>query len=235
MPTAFGHITNYNSFKMQVSVTVLLCLSAFIASPVNAKKDSAAQPQRVSSLSSEDIIAELHRRGIDPNKSLKVIGSSALTQQDKGQKYSVPEIPYTLKPLTGLKGFWVCIEDIAPDAKKDGLDPHQIKVEVELRLRKAGIPIFDKINSDGNDTMAALDVNIKASKDDTGLYRYSLLVEATESVALLRSPQCFTSAATWSTISYGTVGGDKMAASLEQEVNDAVDRLANVYLAQNPK
>ena len=30
---------------------------------------------------------------------------------------------YTQKPLTGLRGVWVCVENIGGDAKQDGLDP----------------------------------------------------------------------------------------------------------------
>lgn len=141
----------------------------------------------------------------------------------------------TDKPLTGLKGVWVCIENIDPDAKKDGLDPDQLKVAVELRLHKAGITVFDKINSDGNDSMATLDVNVKTSKDDSGLYRYSLLLNVTESVNLLRPTKCVTDATTWSTLDYGTVGASKMAPSLCQEIDDQVSKFANDYLAQNPK
>ncbi len=142
---------------------------------------------------------------------------------------------YTQKPLTGLKGVWVCIENIDPDAKKDGLDPDQLKVAVELRLHKAGITVFDKINSDGNDSMATLDVNVKTSKDDSGLYRYSLLLNVSESVDLLRPTKCIADATTWSTLDYGTVGASRMAPSLCQEIDDQVNKFASEYLAQNPK
>lgn len=145
------------------------------------------------------------------------------------------EVVYTDKPLTGLRGVWVCIENLDSDATKDGLDRDQIKVEVELRLRKAGITVFDKLTRDGNDSMAMFYVNITTLKDDTGLYRYMLLLKLEETVSLLRPTSCLASATTWSTASVGTVGANKVAGFLRQDVDDAVDKFANDYLAQNPK
>ena len=98
-----------------------------------------------------------------------------------------------------------------------------------------GITVFDKITDSGNHSMAALDVNIKTSKDDTGLYRYGLLLELSESVSLIRHTSCLASATTWSTTDFGTVGDKKMAVSLCQTIDDEVDKFANDYLAQNPK
>lgn len=142
---------------------------------------------------------------------------------------------YTDKPLTRLKGVWVCIERIDSDAQKDGLDPDQIKVEVELRLRKAGITVFDKINSDGNESRAALDVVINTLKRDDGSYALSPHLDLTETVSLLRPTRCLASATTWTTGNFGTVGANNMAVTLRQIVGDQVDKFANDYLAQNPK
>ena len=142
---------------------------------------------------------------------------------------------YTDKSLTGLKGVWVCVEDIDSDAKKDGLDADQTKVEVELRLRQAGITVFDKINSDGNNSMAYLYVNINAVKNGNGMYGYGLSLSVKEVVNLLRSTPCRTFARTWTTSCAGTVGSNDMATTLRQYVDDEVDRFANDYLAQNPK
>lgn len=142
---------------------------------------------------------------------------------------------YTDKPLTGLKGVWVCVEDIDSDAKKDGLDPDQIKVEVELRLRKAGITVFDKLDSDGNDSAAALDVSIDAIKNGNGVYGFYVSTRLREIVSLLRPTRCRAIATTWVTAYVGTVGTEAMAAYLRQDVDDDVDKFVNDYLAQNPK
>lgn len=141
----------------------------------------------------------------------------------------------TNKPLTGLKGVWVCIEDIKPDAKKDGLDPDQLKVEVELRLRKAGITVFDKISSEGNDSAAIFDINVNTSKRENGMYVYSISSDLLELTHLLRPTATGAQATTWSTGSFGTVGATNMATSLRQDMDDDTDKFANDYLAQNPK
>lgn len=148
---------------------------------------------------------------------------------------ATPEGVYTEKPLTGLKGVWVCVEDINSDARKDGLDPDQIKVDVELRLRKAGITVFDGIGSDGNDSAALLDVSINTSKRDNGMYVYDISLQLMELIHLIRPVANLAKATTWSTGSFGTVGTDNMVVSLRQTVGDQVDRFANKYLAQNLK
>ena len=104
---------------------------------------------------------------------------------------------FTDKPLTGLKGVAVYVESIGQDAKQDGLDPDQIKVAVELELRKSGIIVFEKVNSNGNDSMAILDVNLSAVKNGGGVYGYYLALNLTEAVRLLRATPCRASATTW--------------------------------------
>jgi len=142
---------------------------------------------------------------------------------------------FTNKPLAGLKGVLVVIESINNDAKKDGLDPDQIKVEIELRLRKAGIRVFDKSTDSGNDSLAILDIAVDNLKEDDGLYVYSLSLSLIELVHLIRSENCSASATTWSTTHFGTVGTDNMATYLRQIMDNQTDRFANDYLAQNPK
>lgn len=142
---------------------------------------------------------------------------------------------YTNKPLTGLRGVWVCIEGIDANAEKDGLSQDQVRTDVELRLRKAGITVFDKMASVGNDSAAVLDISINTSKRDNGMYVYDISVELLELTHLIRSASSLAKATTWSTGSFGTVGTDNMPLSLRQTACDQVDKFANDYLAQNPK
>ena len=139
------------------------------------------------------------------------------------------------KPLTGLKGVWVCVEDISSDAKKDGLDASQIKVEIELRLRRSGITVYDDPLSVENDSVATLDANISTLKTDYGLYGYTLSLNLTEAARLVRTTPCYANATTWTTGYFGIVGADKMAPKLRQAIDDEADEFANDYLAQNPK
>ncbi len=142
---------------------------------------------------------------------------------------------FTDKPLTGLNGVFVAVESIGGDAKKDGLDTDQVKIEVELRLRKAGITVFDKIASNGNESVATLDVVANTLKEENGLYAYSLNLDLLEIVHLIRSRKVRAITTTWSTTEFGTVGTDNMATSLRQSIENQADKFANDYLAQNPK
>ena len=142
---------------------------------------------------------------------------------------------YTDKPLTGLKGAYICVEKINAEAQKDGLDPDQLKVAVELSLREAGITVFDKVDSNGNDSMAGLDVVVDTLKEDNGFYAFSAHLDLTEVVRQIRPTERRTAATTWTTSQFGTVGANNMATVLRQSVKDAADRFANDYLAQNPK
>jgi hypothetical protein len=150
----------------------------------------------------------------------------AATQADLG---------FTDKPLTGLKGVTVVIGDLRPDAIADGLDSAQLKTDVELRLRKAGIKVFDKIGDPDNTSLATLDININTIKSTEGIYSYSLMVKVNELVRLVRPVPKLTLADTWKTSEVGHVGALNMPASLRQDVNDNTDQFINDYLAQNPK
>jgi len=62
---------------------------------------------------------------------LVLTGSSAIAQ-NFGEKDS----------LTGIKAISVVIEKLDSDAEAAGLSGEQLQTDVELRLRKAGIPIL---------------------------------------------------------------------------------------------
>ena len=145
------------------------------------------------------------------------------------------DLGYTDKPLAGLKGVAVTIEKFRPEAMADGLDSSQIKTDVELRLRKAGIKVFDNRYDAGNVGAASLYVNVNTIKDASSIYSYSLYVSVSELVRLIRTVPKLSVADTWSTSEVGHVGRDNMATSLRQDIGDKTDIFINDYLAQNPK
>lgn len=155
-----------------------------------------------------------------------VVPSQPATQADLG---------YTDKPLTGLKGVAVWIGNLRPDAIADGLDSAQLKTEVELRIRNAGIKVFDKPSDADNNSLASLDININTLKDDGGLYAFSIQVSLIELVRLGRTVPKLSQAQTWHSDSVGIVGRINMATSIRQYVSDKADEFINAYLAQNPK
>lgn len=44
--------------------------------------------------------------------------------------------------LRGLKGVYVLVEHLNPEAERDGLDKTTIQTDVELKLRQAGIQVL---------------------------------------------------------------------------------------------
>lgn len=160
-----------------------------------------------------------------PPSVLSPPSSPSATQADLG---------YTDKPLMGLKGVAVVVEDLREDAVKDGLDAAQLKTEAELRLRKAGVTVFEGPDSSDNITGAYLYINVTTLKDKN-LYAFSIRAALSERVRLSRDVPKITAGETWQSNSIGTVGSDNMTVSIRQSVSDTVDEFANAYLAQNPK
>jgi hypothetical protein len=157
------------------------------------------------------------------------------------------------KVLVGLKGIEVVIEEISPEAERLGLTRNQIQVDVELRLRKAGVRVLTKEEILETPGMPWLYVNLTIMFDkDFPIAAFSQQVELKEYVTLDRPgtmpsaaediakkygigiPGFRTRGVIWDKSSTGTVG-NKMIRALRETVDDEVDKFINDYLAANPK
>jgi len=88
-----------------------------------------------------------------------------------------------IKSLSGLKGVEVLIEDLSSDTKREGFTKGQLQTQVELRLRRSGIPI---VQSDD----AILYVNINTQDTGKG-HANSASITLRQSVHLARDPSIF--------------------------------------------
>src|SRR6266581_8572807 len=81
------------------------------------------------------------------------------------------------KTLAGLTRIYVLIENIPDEAQHDGLDTTQIRTDVELKLRQAGITVL--MRQEWLSTAAApyLYVNVQVFKNPAKFYAYSAKVE----------------------------------------------------------
>jgi hypothetical protein len=137
------------------------------------------------------------------------------------------------KPLVGLKGVYVVVESIDPQAERLGLTKAQITTDVELRLRKAGLKVLTK-----NEMLKApgtpfLCVNVNTFiRAGSALCAYHVSVILNESVLLARGVT--TVGGIWNTGGVGTVGVDKIT-QIRGAVGDEVDKFINDYLAANPE
>ena len=129
--------------------------------------------------------------------------------------------------LQGLKGFKVVIEELPPAAIADGLTVDQLRIDVELRLRKAGVPV----TTTGR---PFLYINVYPVKRKDDVYVYSCRVEVMQEVLVLENEKVSV-AATWSDQMTGSVGSLKMARFIRDQVADLVDEFLNAYLSVNPK
>ena len=84
--------------------------------------------------------------------------------------------------LKGLRSLIVLIEDVAPEAKDDGLTVEDLRSEVEGQLRDAGLQIR-------GDATESLYININAHRIGTrdGRYMYNIEVRVSQPVRVLRT------------------------------------------------
>ncbi len=135
--------------------------------------------------------------------------------------------------LRDLKGVYISVESLAPDIQNDGLTKDQIRKDVELILRKAGIKILSKKEWFDVEGSPFLYVNAHVVKlRETREYIYSINISFKQTVYPARKPVEITGAATW------TIGGiigitpdlDKIRASVKTQVEDFI----KAYLSVNP-
>jgi hypothetical protein len=137
------------------------------------------------------------------------------------------------KALVGLRGVFVLVADMKPEAERLGLTPAQIKTDVELRLRKAGIRVLAKEECEETPGMPFLYVDLHTAFRQ-GSYPVTFLIQIKlmEWVTLARGFGIY--GAIWSTSGHGGAGVSN-AREMRGYVGDTVDQFINDYLAANPK
>jgi hypothetical protein len=135
--------------------------------------------------------------------------------------------------LVGLKGVYVSIEKMAPQAESLGLTQDQIKTDVELRLRKAGVLVLTIEETGMVPGYPTFYVNIGTTiAQNRSFVPYSVILKLIERVTLARGFKAF--GAIWDT---GRVGAIDLShiTQIRGSVDDLVDIFINDYLAANPK
>jgi len=143
--------------------------------------------------------------------------------------------PVERETLTGLTGVHVVVEEMNPAAEKDGLTEFTLQMDVELKLRQAGIRVLtsgERLVAPGN---PYLYLRVGTIKNEMGLYAFDTDLELRQEVRLTRNPAITSLAATWS--ARGRIGsiGSRNLPSVRDSVRDQVDEFLNAYLAANPK
>ena len=137
------------------------------------------------------------------------------------------------KSLRGLKGVFVTIQGLKEYMEKDGLTKLQVKTDVELRLRKAGIKVLTEEELPVPKEYAVLFVDINSFKMSDG-YAFNCSLEVLQAAKLLRDPEITGPFMTWTSFHTGYVPKDNLR-FIREGLSDLVDEFINDYLAVNPK
>ena len=141
----------------------------------------------------------------------------------------------TRATLAGLTGVYVLVEHIDDDAQRDGLDTLQVRTDVEVKLRQAGIRVLSEEEMLATAGVPYLYINIQTAKNRLSVYAFSVRIELHEAATLIRKSSMRVLATTWSSPGLiGTVGSQKLV-SVREDVRDQTDQFINAYLAANPK
>ncbi len=135
--------------------------------------------------------------------------------------------------LVGLKGVYIIVEEMEPQAERLGLTRAQIQTDVELRLRKAGVRVLTEEECFKMLGGPVLHVDVSTfSPPAILIVAYSVRVELIERVALESGFK--TLGGIWHTHYIGVVG-TKYIRDIRETVGSQVEQFINDYLAANPK
>ncbi len=125
----------------------------------------------------------------------------------------------------------VVVEGLNSDAIASGLDEEQIRADVELRLRKAGINVFD--DSVGTAPFLYVNIGVVAS-ENLRAFTVALSFNRIGTFPHGKDTMRLT-AQVWSEASLHLRSGQNLRATTRDKLADFTDKFINDYLAANPK
>lgn len=144
--------------------------------------------------------------------------------------------------LIGLTEFEVEIIGTSPEWESVGLSALQLRTDVELRLRKAGMPVlpWDPLKRNKLRPKLVVSVLLFQSKDRRlDVVSKQVQITLRESVtanSFRRGSIQITDADTWqSYISFGLTNSKSEPAGIRQSVGDLIDQFINEFLTANPR
>jgi len=132
--------------------------------------------------------------------------------------------------LQGIDALAVVVDQVAPDAERDGLSRAQLQADVELRLRQSGIKVDPA-------STYHLQVSLMTYRppDRRSLYAFSIALALLQPVRLIRYPTLvFNDGVTWRTGSVGLTERTRLREIRSFVIHD-VDDFIHAFRAQNPK
>ena len=132
--------------------------------------------------------------------------------------------------LKNLKGVHVHVQDLNQDIEQAGLSKNQIRTDVELKLRLAGIKVLTLLEHYEGKGAPYLHIYLDSHKTEKGEFVYSLSFGIIQELRLVRN-NTITDAITWSIsgVGYNNIEG------IRAHIKDRADKFINDYLSVNPK
>jgi hypothetical protein len=163
--------------------------------------------------------------------------TSILWAADKTEDFKPVQIPILVDEkgtLKDLKGVYVLIESLTPQANQKGLTEQQLQTDVELKLRQNGIKVLTREESFSAPGSPYLYLNVNVVISDRVLSPYNISLQLKQNVILSRDNICC-KGITWEKGGTGIAGEAALVESVRGLVKDVVDMFINDYLAVNPK
>jgi hypothetical protein len=137
---------------------------------------------------------------------------------------------WSRETLRGIKGVFLLVEVVEPEIESAGLTRGQIKADVELKLRMAGLNVLnpEEATKTPGRPWLALYPNIQITN---GGYVYATMLNFYQDISLVRNNKR-SIASTWSTASYGTTGS---LANIRGKIKGLVDEFLSAWRSVNPK
>jgi len=141
-------------------------------------------------------------------------------------------------PLKGIKGIYVSIERLRPDAKELGITKESLKTKVELKLRLAGIKVYSReewLNSYGAISNLYVNLNTIGLERVMGAYAFNISFSLQDMAYITRSSRPKV-VITWSESRLGVYNTKKNGLEeINKGFKEVTDIFLNDYLAVNPK
>jgi hypothetical protein len=143
-------------------------------------------------------------------------------------------LTYNQKVLVGLNGVRVLVEHMPPNLKGLGLTRNQIKMEVQLRLRNAGIRVLtEKEHSPGMQELYLNVSTVKGTGSLSNIFACAISMNLEERVFAFANAEDLIGSV-WNVGCTGVIGSNYKSA-IRENVTNLVDIFIKDYLAANPK
>ena len=142
------------------------------------------------------------------------------------------------KSLQGLKGMFVLVEHIEPEAEKDGVRASELKARVELNLRLAGIKVLTEEELYRSPGQPYLYVRITYRKLMTNIpigAAIDIELQLRQNVFLERDAAIDLPASTWQGGMLVTAGIGDLTKVLQNSIDHLTEQFISDYRPVNPK